>query len=144
MVSSVAGDSSPQSSQSPAQPAIHGAELARRMLMATEAASMAASTAAQALFELKDGSSSSSSNEKVWYRLLPRPSVFDPDSREAELAQWREWSWSVEQYLASMGPEFAVDLAHIRKNSNAEVDMSIMDDSEKKRCTFLYGFYASC
>ena len=143
MVSSVGGDASPQSPQSPAQPAIDGAELARRMLMATEAASMAASTAAQALLELKDKTSSSSSNEKAWYRLLPRPSVFDPDSREAELAQWREWSWSVEQYLASIDPEFAVDLARIRKSSNAEVDMSIMDDSEKKRCTFLYGLYAS-
>ena len=137
MVSSVGGDASPQSPQSPAQPAIDGAELARRMLMATEAASMAASTAAQALLELKDKTSSSSSDEKAWYRLLPRPSVFDPDSREAELAQWREWSWSVEQYLASIDPEFAVDLARIRKSSNAEVDMSIMDDSEKKRCTFL-------
>ena len=42
-----------------------------------------------------------------------------------------------------MDPEFAVDLARIRKNSNSEVDMSIMDDSEKKRCTFLYGLYAS-
>ena len=143
MASSVGGDASPQSPQSPAQPAIDGAELARRMLMATEAASMAASTAAQALLELKDRTSSSSSDEKAWYRLLPRPSVFDPDSRETELAQWREWSWSVEQYLASMDPEFAVDLARIRKNSNAEVDMSIMDDSEKKRCTFLYGLYAS-
>ena len=49
----------------------------------------------------------------------------------------------MEQYLASMDPEFAVDLARIRKNSNAEVDMSIMDDSERKRCTFLYGLYAS-
>ena len=143
MASSVGGDASPQSPQSPAQPAIDGAELARRMLMATEAASMAASTAAQALLELKDRTSSSSSDEKAWYRLLPRPSVFDPDSRETELAQWREWSWSVEQYLASMDPEFAVDLARIRKNSNAEVDMSIMDDSERKRCTFLYGLYAS-
>ena len=104
---------------------------------------MAASTAAQALLELKNRTSSSPSDEKAWYRLLPRPSVFDPDSREAELAQWREWSWSVEQYLASMDPEFAVDLARIRKNSNAEVDMSIMDESEKKRCTFLYGLYAS-
>ena len=95
MASSVVGDASPQSPQSPAQPAIDGAELARWMLMATEAASMAASTAAQALLELKDGTSSSSSDEKVWYRLLPRPSgpgVFDPDSREAELAQWREIS----------------------------------------------------
>ena len=53
MASSVGGDASPQSPQSPAQPAIDGAELARRMLMATEAASMAASTAAQALLELK-------------------------------------------------------------------------------------------
>ena len=54
MASSVGGDASPQSPQSPAQPAIDGAELARRMLMATEAASMAASTAAQALLELKE------------------------------------------------------------------------------------------
>ena len=42
-----------------------------------------------------------------------------------------------------MDPEFSVDMAHIEKNPNTEVDMSIMDDSERKRFTFLYGFYVS-
>ena len=140
------GEASPQTPGQPAQSGVEGAELARRMILAAEAASVAASSAAQTLNELKDieGQNGSSTGEKAWYRLSLKPSVSSPENREAELPQWREWSWSLEQYLASMDPEFSVDMARIiRKNPHKETDMSIMHDSEPKRCTFLYSFYAS-
>ena len=46
---------------------IDGAEIARRMLLATEAASMAAGQAAKALEDLK---TSNEKGDRSWYKLL--------------------------------------------------------------------------
>ena len=68
---------------------IDGAELARRMMLATEAAPTAATVAAQALAELTS-QSAQRHDEKSWYKTLPKPEVFDPRSREEELSMWRD------------------------------------------------------
>ncbi len=81
--------------------AVDGAELARRMMMATEAASAATEMAARALEELKAASDRSSEN-RDWYKLLAKPASFDPSSREAEIAGWKDWSCALEQYLGSL------------------------------------------
>ena len=87
-----------------------GLELARRMMMATEAAS-AATVAAQALAEIR----SQRHDEKSWYKTLPKPGVFDPKSREEE-SMWRDFAWSLEQYLASFDNEYLSDFEALRKN----------------------------
>ena len=81
----------------PTAAALDGAEVARRMMMATEAASMAAQAAAAALERRTGGG-----EDRSWFKILPKPAGFDPKSREDELAQWRDFSWGLEQYLASL------------------------------------------
>lgn len=73
--------------------AMDGVELARRMVVATEAAAQAAALAAEALKDLKkdDGEG------KDLYKLLPRASNWEPKNRDEEPSSWRDWTWSLEQ-----------------------------------------------
>ena len=91
--------------------------------MAMEAASTAA---AQALAELKN----QRQDEKSWYKTLPKPGVFDPKSREEE-SMWRDFAWSLEQYLAAFDVEYFADFEDLRKNPPTEVDSSLMGDKDK-------------
>ena len=65
------------------------------MIQAAESASVAARLAAEAI--QKKGSS----EDRSWFRVLPKPSNFEPKSWEDELAMSRDFSWGLEQYLAS-------------------------------------------
>lgn len=93
--------------------AIDGAELARRMLLATEAASVAAGQAAKALEDLK---ASNEKGDRSWYKLLQKPSTFDPATREQEISLWKEWAWTFEQYLSNIDPLFSEDVKVLRDN----------------------------
>jgi hypothetical protein len=77
---------------------LNGVEIARRMLLATEAAA----AAAQAAVNAASRSTGSSDDSKAWWKLSPKPAVFDHATRESEIAGWKEWSWSFEQYMASI------------------------------------------
>ena len=123
-------------------PVMDGNELARRMILASESASQAAAAAVKALEEFQK-QQVAGSEEKGWYKLLPKPTTWEPKTREEELGQWRDWSWSLEQYLATLDPQYVADIENIRKNVDTPVDMSVMHDDEKKRCSFLYGLLAS-
>ena len=123
-------------------PVMDGNELARRMILASESASQAASAAVRALEEFQK-QQVAGSDEKGWYKLLPKPNTWEPKTREEELGQWRDWSWSLEQYLATLDQQFVADIENIRKNVETFVDMSVMHEDEKKRCSFLYGLLAS-
>ena len=68
---------------SPSAGPIDGAELARRMMVATEAASAATELAARAWEQLKNANEKSSEN-RDWYKFLAKAGSFDPSSREAE------------------------------------------------------------
>ncbi len=63
-----------------------GAQVAFRMVQAAEAAA-----AASAVANKPDNS------KDDWYKMFPKPGVFDPKDREAELSSFRDWWWSVEQ-----------------------------------------------
>ena len=82
-------------------------------------------------------------DEKAWYRILPKPAVFDCKDRETEIATWRDWAWTFEQYLGSLDANFVGDIKTLRANPSTEVDMSVQTDSEKRRGVFLYGLLAS-
>lgn len=123
---------------------LDGAAIAMQMIGATTAAADAARAAAEAVEGMKSSmASSSSTDEKAWYRLLPKPGCFDPTSREDEIAKWRDWSWSFEQYIGTLDPQFVTELERIRRTPDVEVDMSIMTGDEQKRCIFLYSLLAS-
>ena len=122
---------------------LDGAAVAMQMVQATTAAAEAAAAAVSAVESLKSSLGSSSTDEKAWYRLLPKPTSFDPGSREDEIAKWRDWSWSFEQYVGTLDPSFVTEIDRIRKTPDVEVDMSIMASDEQKRCIFLYSLLAS-
>ena len=79
--------------------ALDGAAVAMQMVQATTAAAEAAAAAVSAVKSLKSSLGSSSTDEKAWYRLLPKPTSFDPGTREDEIAKWRDWSWSLSNML---------------------------------------------
>ena len=135
-------DGSPSGSPAAGQQ-LDGAAVALQMVQATTAAAEAASAAVSAVESLKSSFASSTTDEKAWYRLLPKPSNFDPGQREDEIAKWREWSWSFEQYVGTLDPSFVSEIERIRKTPDVEVDMDIMASDEQKRCIFLYSLLAS-
>ena len=112
------------------------------MMVATEAASAATELAARALEELKNANEKSSEN-RDWYKLLAKPGSFDPSSREAEIAGWRDWSWALEQYLGSLDAVFTEEIHVIRNNSGTPVDTTAQSNAEMRRGSFLYGLLAS-
>ena len=88
-------DGSPHGSQGAV--AKDGAEMARKMIQAAETAAQAASATASAIemFRRQAETGSSSSRSMDWFKLLPKPNVFDPRDYDQEVAMWREWWWSV-------------------------------------------------
>ena len=78
----LSADGSPETSPHGSQGAkvLAGAEMARRMVQAAETAAQAASATANAveLFRRQTESVASSSRSTDWFKLLPKPNVFDP------------------------------------------------------------------
>ena len=136
-------DGSPSGSPAAGQQ-LDGTAVALQMVQATTAAAEAASAAVSAVESLKSSFASSTTDEKAWYRLLPKPSNFDPGQREDEIAKWRDWSWSFEQYVGTLDPSFVSEIERIRKTPDVEVDMDIMASDEQKRCIFFLQFACIC
>ena len=105
-----------------------GQEIAMRMIQAAEAAALAAQSAAEALNRRQAG-------EESWFKVLPKPSQLDAKNREEELAQWRDFSWGLEQYLSSLNGMFTEDFKDIRARPD--------DPIKKQRSKFLYSLLAS-
>ena len=121
---------------------IDGAQLALRMVQAAESAANAAQAVSSAVAAQSSSSSSGglfSGDSSQLYKLLAKPQTFDPSSREHEISLWREWSWSFEQYRASLDSHYPDELKVIRSNLGTEIDQSVQDDKERQRGTFLYG-----
>ena len=69
---------------------------------ATQAAADAAAAAAQ--------SQGGSVEKKELYLLIPKPSTFAPENSEQEISLWRDWCWSLRQYLLVVDGKFETDL----------------------------------
>ena len=114
-----------------------GADVTLRMVQAAEAAVAAASAAQQLL------SRQTPEEPRSWWKLLPKPAVFDHSSRETEISAWREWSWSFEQYITSVDPKFGDDIQAMRSKLDQAVDPVDFSDSERQRNAFLYSMFSS-
>ena len=122
--------------------ALDGNALALRILQATEAAAQAATSTATAVQLLKDQASGSSGKSSDWFKLLPKPSTFSPANYDQEVSMWRDWWWSVLQYLCTLDVEYDTELRDIEKDLSVVQDVNLMSDEEKKRSMFLYGLLA--
>ena len=114
-----------------------GMALAMRMVAAAEAAAAAAEATSRALERQP------ADEGKSWWKLLPKPPVFDHGSREQEIASWKEWSWTFEQYLSSVDAKFLDDIKQMRKQVDREVDPFDFTDAERQRNAFLYSLLSS-
>ena len=88
---------------------VGSAEMTRRLVAATEAAALAAQKAAEAV-----QARPAAEDSRSWWKLLPKPPTFDHATREAETAAWKEWSWLLEQNLASVDQKFTDDIQGVR------------------------------
>ena len=110
-----------------------GATIALRMVQAAEAAAAAATAVA----------SRQDSGKDDWYKMLPKPGVFDPKDRESELSSFRDWWWSVEQYLMAVDIHYNDHFDVLRKNLDTPISVSTLTAEQQRRGTFLYGLLAS-
>ena len=123
---------------SPTGGAAGAADMSQRLLAAVEAATMAAQAASQIAQNVRQGS-----DEKTWWKLLPKPPTFDHASRESEIAGWKEWSWSFEQYMGSIDTRFSDDIQEMRKDITKAIDPVDFSDSERQRNSFMYSMLPS-
>ncbi len=70
-----------------------------------------------------------------WHKMLPKPGVSDPKDREAELSSFRDWWWSVEQYLMAVDSEYLAHFDVLRKNLDTSIDVSTLTADQKRRGT---------
>ena len=76
-------------------------------------------------------------------KLIPRPSTFNPTDREQEVLQWRDWYWTVKQYLVVVDCAFQDELEKLEYNLTTEVDWELLDEGEQQRSRFLYSLLGS-
>ena len=117
---------SPAASGSPAGATggIDGAQLAMRMVEAAERAAeaaQAASAIAAAATAATSSMSPTTAKPTEWYKMLPKPPTFSPQTREEELSMFREWVWQLEQYLLAVDAQFGPELEGVRGQFGHEI-----------------------
>ena len=136
-------DGSPVGTMTEGQGTTSGEVLAMRMIQAAEAAVTAAQAATQAVAAMTTGGQTSGSAKPEWYKVLPKPSTFEPKDREAELSGFRDWWWQVEQYIVAVDSNYGQDLLYIRSHLDEEMPLVEQDPEKTRRSGFLYGLFAS-
>ena len=121
------------------------AGLAQAVMAATNAAAQAAQAAAAS--GGAGVSAGSGTGEGILKRdlakLIPRPGTFNPTDREQEVLQWRDWYWTVKQYLVVVDSAFQDELEKLELNPSTEVDWELLDEEEQQRSRFLYSLLGS-
>ena len=113
------------------------AEMARMVAAAAAAAAEAARAATQAV------QGSSSDKKKDLFRLIPKPNSFSPADREQEVSLWRDWYWSLRQYLLVVDSAYEKDLEYAERSDVTDVDWDLLDTEEKTRGRFLYSLLST-
>ena len=126
---------------------LSGSQIAMRMVQAAEAAVAAANAASTAINSLTSSSTgtggATGTTKAEWYKVLPKPSCFEPKDREAELATFRDWWWQVEQYMLAVDANYGHDLQTIRSKLDEEIPLVEQSIGQTRRSAFLYGLLAS-
>eukprot|EP00435_Cladocopium_sp_Y103_P008084 s3110_g2.t1 len=123
---------SPMGAASPTASA-NGMEVARRMIVATEAAAQAATGAATALEMLSKQNEDPAGRDTDWFKLLPKPWLFESKSRGQEVSMWRDLWWTVHQYLCTLDNNYEVEVKQTEANLSVQRDLRLMNWPEKKR-----------
>ena len=89
-------------------------ELVRMVATAATAAAEAAKAATGAT------QGNSAEKRKELFKLISQLSVLSPGDREQEVAQWRDWYWTLKQYLTVIDKKFEEDIAYVERSSSIE------------------------
>ena len=54
------------------------------------------------------------------------------------MLQWRDWFWSLKQYLVVVGSAYQDEIAKLGENLLQEMDWELMDGKEQERSRSLY------
>ena len=112
-------------------------ELVRMVATAVTAAAEAAKAATGAT------QGNSAEKRKELFKLISKLSVLSPGDREQEVAQWRDWYWSLKQYLTVIDKNFEEDIAYVERSSSIEVDIDLLEEEERHRGRFLYSLLSA-
>ena len=104
---------------------------------AAQAAQAASSTGTSSA----DGTEGILSKDRA--RLIPRPRSFALADRKQEPVQWKDWHWTLLQYLVVVAREFQKEIEQIESNLSNEVDWDLMGKAEQDRSRFLYSLLGS-
>ncbi len=110
----------------------------QQMMQATQAATRAAEAAASAV--QRDNKQGIGGSDMA--RILPRPDVFKPASREEEHSQWLSWFWSLKQYLGALDSAFSTEVAYLETTPSTEI-LSYASPESEQRSKQLYSLLAS-
>ena len=80
---------------------------------------------------------------KAIAKVVKGPEPFTPTTRDAELAQWGNWSWELEQWLACIDEGFTANIKELRSRTHDVVDMSTLAKEDADRSRLLYTILAS-
>ena len=86
---------------------------------------------------------SSGDQSKDLYKLIHKPSMFSPETRDQEVSQWRDWLSTVRQYSASVDLKYKAGIDLIPKDPSVPVDFDTLDPEKQRRSLFLYSFLSS-
>ena len=121
--------------------------LAQAVTAAANAAAQAAQAAASSGGAAGPGAEGAGGSQGVLKRdlakLIPRPGTFNPTDREQEVLQWRDWYWTVKQYLVVVDAAFQDELEKLESNLTTEIDWELLDEGEQQRSRFLYSLLGS-
>ena len=117
--------------------------LAQAVTAAANAAAQAAQAAASSGGAAGPGAEGAGGSQGVLKRdlakLIPRPGTFNPTDREQEVLQWRDWYWTVKQYLVVVDAAFQDELEKLESNLTTEIDWELLDEGEKSIFVQLVG-----
>ena len=92
------------------------------------------------LAERTSGNAGISSRDLL--KVLKPPEPYRPENRDQELAQWRTWSWELEQYLSAVDAGFSVDFAQVRA-TRTPILMDSLTVEQRNRSALLYSLLVS-
>ena len=73
-----------------------------------------------------------------WSRMLPKPDVWRPRTREEELSGWSDFDWNLLQYMSAVDPQTANLMREVHSKPDEELDELSMADAVVQQSKSLY------
>ena len=74
----------------------------------------------------------------AWSRLLPRPDIFKPQTRDEEISGFPEWSWQFKQYIRAIDGEMCNMLEEVENDLQTEVFLGNMTPDAQNQAKKLF------